>query len=208
MNNKRQQQDWDERYRTGNLPWETGRHDRNLEEMLSIFEIGPGNAFEFGCGTANNAIWLAQNGFDVHAMDISAVAVDKASAKALDLSLKIGFQTGSILSSPITGAPFKLVFDRGCFHSLDTLSERITCSGIIHGILSPNGYWLSIMGNSDGPDREVGPPRLSALNIAETVEKHFEILLLKSGLMDSDQPDPPRAWICLMRKRNITPVIA
>jgi hypothetical protein len=33
--------DWNERYGTADLPWDTGRHDLNLEQILKTFAIRP-----------------------------------------------------------------------------------------------------------------------------------------------------------------------
>ncbi len=62
---------WNERYLTGDLPWDTGRHDSNLERIITEYCIAPCHALDIGCGHGSNAIWLAQQGFDVDATDPS-----------------------------------------------------------------------------------------------------------------------------------------
>lgn len=61
-------------------------------------------------------------------------------------------------------------------------------------LLHEQGLWLSLIGNADGPERGVGPPRLSARQIAEAVEPCFEILKLRTTFFDSDATDRHRAW--------------
>ena len=63
--------DFDERYRKGDLPWDTGRQDKNLELVIKEQTITPCHTLEFGAGTGTDAIWLAQKGFKVTALDIS-----------------------------------------------------------------------------------------------------------------------------------------
>ncbi len=60
----------------------------------------------------------------------------------------------------------------------------------------------SLIGNADEKRKAPGPPRLSARDIVKSVEPYFEILSLVSGYFGSNYPNPPRAWICLMRKRE------
>jgi len=194
---------WDERYLSSNTPWDTDRHDRNLERMLADHRIEPCSALEIGCGSGNNAIWLAGRGFQVTALDISAVAVSAASRKAGALKLKgaVKFYTADVLSDVIPGSPFQFVFDRGCFHSFETPGERKACTAAIHRLLAEQGLWLSLIGSRDGPERAGGPPCWSAAEIAVVVEDRFEIIELSATRFDSDQPDPPVAWACLMRKR-------
>lgn len=73
---------------------------------------------------------------------------------------------------------------------------------IIWKHLIPGEYWFSLIGSTDGPDIIHGPPRRSALEIVSAVKGWFEILLLKATHFDSRHPEPPRAWACLMRRRD------
>ena len=57
--------------------------------------------------------------------------------------------------------------------------------------------WGMQMRNVTAPDLHSG----SARDIVNAVEPHFEMLSLVSGDFGSNRPDPPRAWVCLMRKR-------
>ncbi len=70
--------DWNERYATGDLPWDTGRHDRCLEKLVSTGAVEPCRALELGCGTGSNAIWMALQGFDVSAVDLSPLAISRS----------------------------------------------------------------------------------------------------------------------------------
>ena len=64
---------WNESYASGEpLPWDTGTPDPLLVEMIESRAIAPGRTLEVGCGTGTNAIFLAQHGFDVLGVDISA----------------------------------------------------------------------------------------------------------------------------------------
>ena len=69
---------WDERYEKGDTPWETGQPSSELQRVLAEAAIPPGRALELGCGTGASAVWLAQQGFDVTALDLSKLAIDRA----------------------------------------------------------------------------------------------------------------------------------
>jgi hypothetical protein len=101
------------------------------------------------------------------------------------------------------GNRFALIFDRGCFHSLGTVENKSQLVRIIYDYLEDDGYWFSIIGSTDGPEREHGPPRMSLLDIAELVEPQFEFIRIKAIEMDTNLPEPPRGWACLMRKRRV-----
>ena len=195
MNNR-----FEDRYRTGDLPWDHGMPDTNLPRIVERFGIRPGKALDIGCGTGENAIWLSGAGFNVTGCDLSATAVKMAKAKSG--SEPCAFFTCDFISAPIPNAPFDFAFDRGCFHSVKDATAQKLFAQKVAAVLTANGLWLSLIGNADEPKREVGPPQLTACEITALVEPFFEILLLESGYFGSDQTSPPRAWIGLMRKRN------
>lgn len=69
------------------------------------------------------------------------------------------FAVWDILVAPPPGGPFHFVFDRGCFHVFDEAGEREQFAAQVAAVLAPGGLWLSLIGSTEGPPREVGPPR-------------------------------------------------
>jgi SAM-dependent methyltransferase len=67
-------QRWDERYASTDLVWSAGPNVF-VEEELSY--LPPGRALDLACGEGRNALWLAQRGWDVTAVDFSKVAIEK-----------------------------------------------------------------------------------------------------------------------------------
>ncbi len=185
-----------------NLPWDTDGHDKNLEEVIETYTIPPCPALELGAGTCSDAIWLVKQGFNVTAMDVSPTAVEIAKKKVSDAGVNIDIILADVLKDKIPNGPFRLIFDRGCFHSLEMPEDKSRLVGIIHDHLEPDGYWFSIIGSTDGPKRDHGPPRMSLLDIATLVEPLFKVIQIKTIQMDTNLPTPPRGWACLMRKRN------
>ncbi|VGO14381.1 hypothetical protein PDESU_02942 [Pontiella desulfatans] len=192
---------FEERYQSGDLPWDHGMVDFNLVETVAGAGIKPCRVLDIGCGTGDNAIWLAEQGFDVVGCDLSTTAVRFANAKAEIAGARCHFIVADFLAGHMPSVPFGFAFDRGCLHSIPDALGRKAFAERVGGLLEQGGLWLSLVGNADEPKRDVGPPQLSAVELASFVEPYFEILSLKSGLFGSDQQTPPRAWICLMRKR-------
>lgn len=196
-------EDFEQRYQTGNLPWDTGSRDKHLEQVINEHGIPPCSVLELGAGTGSDAVWLAEKGFRVTAVDASSTAVDMARRKASGSGVNITFVLADVLKDDIPSGPFDFVFDRGCFHIFDPPEERARLAEIIRDRLVPEGYWFSLIGSPDGPKRENGPPRRSILDIASAVEPWFEIVSIKAIELDTNLPQPPRGWACLMRKRTV-----
>jgi hypothetical protein len=62
------------------------------------------------------------------------------------------------------------------------------------------GVWLSLIGSTEGPPREVGPPRRSAREVALAIEPVLEIVELRSAQFVTHDA---KAWFCLARQRSV-----
>jgi SAM-dependent methyltransferase len=193
-----------ERYKSEDTPWDVGRPDFNLIEVVTRKPIPSCKVLDIGCGTGDNSIWLAQNGFHVTGTDTSDIALMKAKEKASRANVECDFMLVDFLQSKIEGAPFGFVFDRGCFHSFNSANDRRRFAQNVATHLEEAGLWLTIVGNADEHRQGHGPPQWTAGDIVLAVEPYFEVLSLTSSHFESNRPNPPRAWRCLMQRRHVT----
>lgn len=70
---------WEARYRRRERVW-SGRANPVLVDVVAA--LPPGRALDLGCGEGGDAIWLAQRGWQVTAVDVSPTALDRAAAHA------------------------------------------------------------------------------------------------------------------------------
>ena len=190
------------RYKSGDLPWNINRPDFNLVHTIKENGILPGNALDIGCGTGDNVFFLAKNGFSVTGIDISKKAIEMAGEKRAENNLGAEFFVRDIFKDDIPGGPFGFIFDRGCFHTFPKKKQRITYAQKVHDLLNDDGHWLTLVGNVDDGRLETGPPKRTALEIVTAVEPFFEILSLKQSRFDSNDEIPSKIWVALMRKRK------
>jgi SAM-dependent methyltransferase len=101
------QQVWEEHYREGDRVW-SGRVNVRLAELVE--PMTPGRALDLGCGEGADAMWLAEHGWHVTAVDISQTALERAAidAMARNLAESIDFQRHD-LSESFPGGVFELV---------------------------------------------------------------------------------------------------
>lgn len=191
---------WNESYASGQLPWDTGQPEPLLVEFVTSGGVSPAPTLEIGAGTGTNAIWLAERGFDIVGVDVSPLAVERAHAKMEGRALRCRFAALDFLADPPLGGPFEFAFDRGCFHVFDEPDERQRFAAQVVAALAPGGLWLSIIGSTEGPPREVGPPRRSAREVTLAIEPVLEIVELRSAEF---RGHGAKAWFCLSRRRTI-----
>ncbi|MCW5200654.1 class I SAM-dependent methyltransferase [Desulfobulbus sp. F4] len=194
--------EWEERYRQKNTPWDTGRPDIHLMNLLSGWPNFSGKVLEVGCGTGTNSVWLAEQGFQVTGMDISAGAIELARKRAADKKVECRFLAEDFLTYQLAGRQFALLVDRACFHVMGDDERRSLFVKQAASCLEPGGLWFCMVGNSDQILEGEGPPRLSATQICAAAEPAFEILRLETCQFDSNLPVAMRFWLCLMRVRK------
>lgn len=190
---------WNESYASGQLPWDTGEPEPLLVEFVTSSAVTPGPTLEIGAGTGTNAIWMAERDFDVLGVDVSPLAVERARAKMDGRALRCRFAALDFLAASPDGGPFQFVFDRGCFHVFDEPDERQRFAARVAAALAPDGLWLSLIGSTEGPPREVGPPRRTAREITLAIEPALEIVELRSAVF---RGHGAKAWFCLSRQRT------
>jgi len=193
--------DWNGQYLRGELPWDTDEPDPHLTELVRSGVVTPGRALEIGCGTGTNAVWLAGQGFDVVGVDIAERAIEMARAKAGSVP-RVSFRRADFLVDDAVRGPFDFVFDRGVFHVFDEAADRARFAARVAGLLRPDGLWLSVVGSTEGPPRDEGPPRRSALDIVTAIEPALEIVSLRTSEFHGDTAGL-RAWVCLSRRRTM-----
>ncbi len=198
----REKHEWDERYDQKKLPWDTGRPDSHLIQLLSSWPKCGGKILEIGCGTGTNSVWLAEQGFQVTGMDISSSAITLARQRAEEKGVDCTFADADFLVSAMEANQFSLVFDRGCFHVMGSDERRNLFIQQVAAGLIPGGLWFSLIGNKDQVMDGEGPPRLSATQVCAAVEPLFEVLHIESCISDSNQLGTMRFWQCLMRVRK------
>ena len=190
------------RYKTGDTPWDLGRPDANLVEIVTRRPINSCRVLELGCGTGTDTVWLAQQGFEATGTDVSGVAIGKAKERAAESGVECTFLELDFLHQPVPGGPFRFIYDRDCFHSFDTASQRKKFAKNAAAHLESGGMWLSFVGSADDPPRDSGPPMRSLKDVVLAVEPYFKILSVTASQFDSLREIPPGAWICLMTKRE------
>jgi SAM-dependent methyltransferase len=77
---------WDERYGAAERVWSAGPN-REVERIVAGWV--PGRALDLGAGEGRHALWLAEKGWQVTAVDFSAVGIDRGRREAESRGLAV-----------------------------------------------------------------------------------------------------------------------
>lgn len=104
----------------------------------------PGRALDLGCGTGTNAVYLATHGWDVVGIDFSpkAISLARARATASGLTRGVHFLLADVSRPPDLGAPFSLVLDIGCLHSVPAVARESYARVVTHALRAGGTYLL------------------------------------------------------------------
>lgn len=199
---------WDERYAAADLVWSAGPNQFVADHLAALPQ---GSALDLACGEGRNAIWLAARGWQVTALDFSAVALDK----------------GRVLLDrlPATSGAVRWVLGDATTHDLGTerhdlvllaylqlpSDERVKAVRRVFAALRPGGTFFLVAHDATNLTEGTGGPQdASVLYTAEEVlgdldGQKFEVL--EAGRVervveaaDDHGGEPARtAYDCLVR---------
>lgn len=85
--------DWDSRYSATDTMWS---EEPNVFLVEKVEAMKPGRALDLGCGEGRNALWLAEKGWAVTAVDFSEVAVERGRHWADRRGLEVDFRVSDV----------------------------------------------------------------------------------------------------------------
>jgi len=189
---------FDSAYR-GTPPWDIGRPQKEFTELVRQGEI-TGSVLDIGCGSGDNALFFAQEGFEVWGIDSSPIAIQKAQEKGAQRGLTAHFHVMNALELTRLNRTFDTATDSGLFHTLSD-DDRPLFAKNLAAILSPTGNYFMLC-FSDKEPAGYGPRRISEQEIRETFSDGWSIRYIRPATFESNtRAQGPRAWLSSIAKK-------
>ncbi|MDA1075466.1 MAG: class I SAM-dependent methyltransferase [Proteobacteria bacterium] len=144
---------WNDRYSGRELIWSAGP---NLTFSEQVADLQPGRALDVACGEGRNAIWLAEKGWDVTAIDFSDVGIDKARQIAERRGVSVNWIVGDVSTHALPAAQFDLV---AVLYLHTSLKEREMWLANVLASVAPGGRFLYIGHDQSNIEHGVGGPK-------------------------------------------------
>ncbi|MGY0021613.1 class I SAM-dependent methyltransferase [Streptomyces sp. cg35] len=159
--------EWDNRYADRAQLW-SGQPNGAL--VAEVSGLTPGRVLDVGCGEGADAIWLARGGWDVTALEVSGVALERAAEHARDAGQTVRWVHATLTEAALPPASFDLVSAQypALLRTPDAAAERALLAAVAPGgvLLLVHHAGMDTHGPDDGgfdPADYVWPSMVSAL---------------------------------------------
>jgi SAM-dependent methyltransferase len=143
---------WDRKYAETELLWAATPNRSFAGEAEGL---QPGRALDLACGEGRHAVWLAERGWQVTAVDFSEVAIAKGRARAARERVDVDFRCSDLLDFEPEPGAFDLVLV--LFLQLPGNERRLVLSRAA-GALAPGGTLLLVGHDLENLEKGVGGP--------------------------------------------------
>ncbi len=175
--------DWDVLYREALPPWEVGSASPELGRILEECRFPKGTLLDLGCGTGADAVFLAQQGFDVTAVDFSPTAVERARTRAQNAAANVCFVLEDVFRFGFHAGVFDLVYDSS-FYQFVRQWELSRLLDLLWRITKPGSYYVCIT-KTTPQSTTAELPQISEDDLKSELGRLFELVQIRQYTFDS-----------------------
>lgn len=147
-------------YALGFTPWDGHPLSPSLTALIEC-GLPPGRALDIGCGTGDNAIYLADHGWQVTGIDYVDAPLREARSKAGGRTATFTKADVTQLSSASLGPAFDLILDSGCLHGTSS-TDRDAYVREVTAVAAPDARLLIV---AFAPGATFGVPGISSAEV-------------------------------------------
>lgn len=180
--------------------WDVGYPQRPFVHLAEAGVL-EGAVLDVGCGTGELALFLARRGYDVLGIDLSALAIRQARAKAEWRRVPAAFLVWDALELPALAARgfrFRTVLDSAMFHVLGD-AERDRFVAGLGEVLEPGGLYC-VLGDARRDPRDVYGLTPSELRERFGAAGDWEVLFAEETVLERRWGNTPAYFVCLRRQ--------
>jgi SAM-dependent methyltransferase len=190
-------EDWQRHYEENDLGWDLGQVAPPFVKLWQEEKLPLGKVLVPGCGRGHEVVFMAENGFDVTAIDFSSGAVTylKNALKKRNLEGRILHQDFFSLDESHEGV-YDLVLEQTFFCAISPKQRRDYVLNVSR-ILKPGGILVGLFYHTD---EQGGPPyNTTREDIEMHFSKKFEIQELDKTSLSAEQRKD-KEWLGILKK--------
>jgi ubiquinone/menaquinone biosynthesis C-methylase UbiE len=159
-----------------------------------------GAVLDVGCGTGENALYLASLGLSVLGVDVAETALGLARAKAAERGIAIEFAAADAFQLEHLGRTFETVLDCGLFHTFDG-DERPRYVASLASVTERDGTVQVLCFSEVGPVGGPHPIRKDELRAAFNPGTGWQVAAIDPDRIQTRlHDDGAPAWLATMNR--------
>jgi SAM-dependent methyltransferase len=194
----------------GQAPWDIPKAQKVFVDAVDQIT---GDVLDAGCGTGENALFLASRGRQVTGIDFLEEPIARVRRKVIERGTWATFLVKDALTLARWGERFDSVIDSGLFHVFKDTDRQLYVDGLAT-ILKPGGR-LFLMCFSDEEPGTQGPRRVSRKELNEAFAHGWSIDAIHPARFEtrsdlqgfSFSEGGPKAWFVIVRRVAAAPEI-
>jgi cyclopropane fatty-acyl-phospholipid synthase-like methyltransferase len=131
-------------------PWDTDGPTPFVQDLVQAGQVR-GEVLDAGCGTGENAIYLAVQGYRVVAFDAAPAAIEKARVKARQRGVATTFAVADARELMAWDARFETIIDSGLFHVMGKNADRLRYARALRRVSRPGAVVHLLAFKDRGP---------------------------------------------------------
>jgi ubiquinone/menaquinone biosynthesis C-methylase UbiE len=185
-------------YRSGEPPWDIGRPQPAVVRLAEQGLIS-GDVIDIGCGTGENALFLASRGLAVVGVDAAPTAIARAQEKARLRASAATFLVADALALEGLGRQFDAAIDCGLFHTFSD-ADRVLFERSLRRTLRSGARYMLLCFSEQEPG-ERGPRRVTQAEIRATFATGWKVDSIVPERFAARLPGGgARAWLGLLTR--------
>ena len=196
-------------YQDGFAPWDIDKPQSVFVRLVERGEI-QGKVLDAGCGTGENALYLAEQGCEVTGIDFVPMAIERAQEKAKARGVTAHFQVADALQLGQLQQQFDVIIDSGLFHVFNDEQRQQYVQSLSQAV-KPGSRVLILCFSTDEPG-DHGPRRISEAEIHEAFSQGWNVQEIRSERFEAKQipngpafsPGGPKARLAIIQAKELS----
>ncbi|WP_373511266.1 class I SAM-dependent methyltransferase [Persicitalea sp.] len=186
-------------YRFGFAEWDVNKPQPDLIRLVEEGKIAGKTILDIGCGSGDNAIYLAQKGFQVTGLDYSDKGIEVAKRRAAKENVTVKFDVADAFNLSNINQQFDIVIDYGLYHNIDMDKMPLYLENI-RQVLKTGGQFIIQAFGEKSPKQKFAPRQVSETEIRNEFSQNWTVLEIREAVYHATTEKQIHAILAIIQK--------
>jgi 2-polyprenyl-3-methyl-5-hydroxy-6-metoxy-1,4-benzoquinol methylase len=188
-------------YKFGFAEWDVNKAQPDLINLVKQGKINGQKILDIGCGSGDNAIYLAKQGFEVTGIDYAKKGIQLAKSRAEKSHTSVDFLVGDAFNLSWLNYQFDTVIDYGLYHNipLEKLDKYLSS---VEQVIKPNGLFIIQSFGENAPKSNFGPRQVTENELKNVFKDRWQIQEIFPAIFHNTSSTKIPAILAIIKLKN------